>query len=220
MVLRQVRATAQRNLQPGPMGLSRKPLRFPSPLPSASLLSQWWNNCKGLDSEFLSASWVRPCCLSSPPRAWHMGWLQEGFVQVQSLECASLIVKGRSSLWPPSPCTLSPPFREDTGSEKRSGQPKVTQPESGRGLTGVSPACPHHATWCRQQGAGPAPHVVKGRGHWPVRPGDRNVGPDTGEETRARAASVAARQLAAGPLRGNTCSGSEGGSFLLHSRLL
>lgn len=110
--------------------------------------------------------------------------------------------------------TPPPPFREDTGSEKRSGQPKVTQPESGRGLTGVSPACPHHATWCRQQGARPAPHVAKGWGHWPVRPGDRNVGPDTGEETRARAASVAARQLAAGPLRGNTCSGSEGGKKL------
>lgn len=109
--------------------------------------------------------------------------------------------------------TPPPPFREDTGSEKRSGQPRVTQPESDRGLTRVRPACPHHATWCRQQGAGPAPHVAKGRGHWPVRPGDRNVGLDTGEETRARAASVAARQLAAGPLRGNTCSGSEGGKL-------
>lgn len=65
--------------------------------------------CKGLDSEFLTASWVRPRCLSSLPRAWHMGWLQEGFAQVQSLEYISLIVKGRSSLWPPRPCTLSPP---------------------------------------------------------------------------------------------------------------
>lgn len=43
--------------------------------------------------------------------------------------------------------------REDTGSETRSGQPKATQLESGRGLNRVSLACPHHATWCRRQGA-------------------------------------------------------------------
>lgn len=55
----------------------------------------------------MRAGWG-PCCLSTS-QGLARGWLQEGFAQVQSLECLSLRGKG-SSLWPPRPCTLPSPF--------------------------------------------------------------------------------------------------------------
>lgn len=66
----------------------------------------------------------------------------------------------------PSP----PQRREDTGSEKQRGQPKVTQLGSGRGLNRVSLACPHHATWCGQQGARGLGQTSSacGKGPWPL----------------------------------------------------